>query len=208
MMSKNQARFDKETREHLFERVVINKACENDGKDNFVPSQKQAHHQNNSSPTAQLCMCFCAFVNDGSVVCPPGSSDNILQDRQKSVSDFVCDKSKLSAGDTLHALSEVTCKQDTSAWSDSRWCDWMMLQFSAENDELQHQPDDCNSWLGDSEEMRVHDDHAPGRLVKLRMLRRIFGVMDVRCTLKLYSGKWTDGRVYTVKNGARRVEMC
>ena len=225
---KNRATLDKETGERLFETVIINETyamMENTMRARtqckLVPQKDKA--------TTPLQICKCVVGSKGSIVYFP-DCDTILKDNHNNVLATILDEFKFSEGNIFYLLSEITVKRNVyratkKYWSapDNGWFDWVMLRFSADDDKSRYQQKECKAWFGDSEEVRVHHEYAPGRLVAMLSLTPPNEINDVEediyCVMEtcqfrhkkssLFSTKWESASMFLGRNPKRfkRLEL-
>ena len=117
--------------------------------------------------------CECTVNNDGTLACNR-NHDNVLNDKINNALRFLTDEWNLEVGDKFYLLHEIKCnnklyRATKSYWSAIKhgWHDWVMMRFTAENDEPRHQTEKCKAWFGDSEEVRRHHEYAPGRILAM-----------------------------------------
>ncbi len=213
---KNRATLDKETGERMFETVIINETyamMESSIKADTVPQEDQV-------TTSPITICQCTVGSSGSIVCNP-NCDTILNDRRNNVLATILDFFKFAEGDIFYLLSEITVKKNVyratkkyRSAQENGWFDWVMLRFAATDDESIHQHESCKAWFGDSDEVRVHHEYAPGRLAAMLSLthpKNIDNVEEeVHCVMEtcnfrhekssLFTTKWQSASMYVGPN--------
>ena len=225
---KNRATLDKETGERLFETVIINETYAM--MENTIKAQTQCKLVSQEDKvTTPSKICQCMVGRNGSVVCVP-DCDTILNDSRNNVLATILDEFNFSEGNVFYLLSEIKVKNNVYRatkryWSapENGWFDWVMLRFAADNDESRHQQKNCKAWFGDSEEVRVHHEYAPGRLAAMLSLKapnKIDNVEeDVHCVMEtcdfrhekssLFSTRWQSASMYLGRNKkkCKRLEL-
>ena len=93
----------------------------------------------------------------------------------------------ITEGQTFYLLSEITCngklyRANSTHYTTNGvgWFDWVMLRFAAEDDKARDrfQKNNCNAWFGDGDDVRVHHNCAPGRIIALMSLMQPKEVKD------------------------------
>jgi hypothetical protein len=171
---KNRETLDKETGERMFETVIINETYE------MMRSTLASLDNNKPQPDQQKAQrlalsCICDVKRNGNVAydrdCNP-----VFLDADNNVLSFVLENMNITEGQTFYLLSEIThngklyrANKNYYTTKSAGWFDWVMLRFAAEDerDRKKYQSNNCNAWFGDSEDVRIHHNCAPGRIIAL-----------------------------------------
>lgn len=177
----------------------------------------------NTSARRVHLFCRCQLQPNQSVVYEP-NHDNILKDDHNNALKFLLGEWNLSPGDSFYLLSEIRFNQTIyrahkSFWSAdySEWHDWVMLRFSAVDDQSHHQKQSCTAWFGDSEEVRQCHEYAPGRIIALvskiepkkisNVEEEVFAILET-CTFphrrsSLFTTEWNSAVMWVKGKGSR-----
>ena len=218
---KNRETLDKETAERLFETVIINETYEMMQRSMMLQHSKTSSNQKQSKFSTLICKCV--VESNGNIAYVP-NCDNMLQHSTNNVLATILEELKFSNGDMFYLLSEIRRKENiyraNLTYYSARgvgWFDWVMLRFAADNDESRFQQEECKAWYGEREEVRVHHEYAPGRLVAMFSLLPPSEIKDVEedvyCVMEtcqfrhkkssLFSTEWESAPLFLGRNQKR-----